>query len=289
MCTPLRMSSHINPHYLRRKKCDEVQPRCLRCVIVPPNLPCSFLFIPERSVRCVNSGMECQYEYIPYASGRTKTRTKPAPRPPSERAKKTAKQQPNLTPVSQHMDPLQLGTLNTESFDPYSVPSLDAALLDTDWTAAFHELVRMPLLNNPIQSHVSACMVSRQPTGPPQHLMANQTSPSITLYCPENADSFLHLDPLTHVLVYSLPSSDENLDSGSPRPFRPIFRSPLDLTSDLHLSQNENLDDLEGVGKILCRAPVGLDRMVDSNSLMFVLYACEFRLLLHCKALTHPS
>ncbi|CEL53260.1 hypothetical protein RSOLAG1IB_06227 [Rhizoctonia solani AG-1 IB] len=150
------------------------------------------------------------------------------------------------------MDPLQLGTLNTESFDPYSVPSLDAALLDTDWTAAFHELVRMPLLNNPIQSHVSACMVSRQPTGPPQHLMANQTSPSITLYCPENADSFLHLDPLTHV---------------------PIFRSPLDLTSDLHLSQNENLDDLEGVGKILCRAPVGLDRMVDSNSLMFVLCA----------------
>ncbi|CAE6474050.1 unnamed protein product [Rhizoctonia solani] len=230
-----------------RKKCDEAEPKCLRCI---------------------KNGTECQYEYTQSGSN---IRTKPAPRPAKERAKKLAKQQSNLASVSEPTDPQGDPDIPAGSFDFCTIPSLDTTLpLELDWAASLYELAMMPSLDTPIQSEIFPFVASQQLTTP-QHFTPNQAGLLEALLSLGGSHLISQPDSLAPALPYSLPSIDVNLYSL--HPLGSSSYSPVDLASDLHLSGDENAEDLEGVGKILCQTPVGLDRMVDSNSLVFVLCA----------------
>ncbi|QRW26085.1 Fungal specific transcription factor domain [Rhizoctonia solani] len=175
--------------------------------------------------------------------------------PQGEQAKKLAKQQASLAQALSLTDNSLLAPDRLAgSFDSRHVPSLGAtpplgAHLDT----TLYELAMMPSLN----------LTSYQPT-----LLAS--------FSPENNDFLSQEDHSTHTLTYSLPSSNENLRSLD----LPSLYCPPDPSSSLYIHKSENVEDLEGVGEIVCRTPLGLDRMVDSNSLIFVLYAYSQWILL---------
>jgi hypothetical protein len=76
------------------------------------------------------------------------------------------------------------------------------------------------------------------------------------------------------IITHTAPDTDLGHHASQPS-WLNTYRS-LNFLCDPDIEDDEEDEkDLEGVGEVLCRVPVRLDPMVDSNSLAFVLQSCE--------------
>ncbi|KAH7345458.1 hypothetical protein B0J17DRAFT_713040 [Rhizoctonia solani] len=234
----------------RRKKCDETKPKC---------------------VRCTKSRIECGYEYIPATGRSAKKRTKPAPRPASELAKKSEGQS-SSTMISELVNISETSNPLAGLFDYPLVPSLDISLpIDVDWDTILHPPTAMPSLDPlAIRAVPSSSLTSHQPVAPPD-LTSNQASLFHALFSlgetnsPQQPNS-----PSAHALTHPIPHAE--LEHYTPRSYELGLYPRRASVYDLRLDEYEEVeDDPEGVKEIFCQMPLGLDRMVDSNWLPFVL------------------
>ncbi|CAE6438146.1 hypothetical protein ACGC1H_001984 [Rhizoctonia solani] len=236
----------------RRKKCDEIKPKCLRCM---------------------KSRIDCEYSYLPTTGRSTKQRTKPAPRPASEHGKKLEKQKLNSTTL-EPTNVSEAPSTHVGLFDYPLAPSLDISLpLDTDWEAALHLPATMPYPLE-IRGFLPPSVVSQQPLAlPTANLTSAQASLFNALFSLGEANCLQQSNfPSTHALIHSTSRVEQT--SPTPHLYDLTSCSRHALISDSQLYEYEEPgddEDLEGVKKIFCQTPLGLDRTVDSNSLPFVL------------------
>ncbi|KAJ1310619.1 hypothetical protein OPQ81_009149 [Rhizoctonia solani] len=237
----------------RRKKCDEAKPKCFRCT---------------------KSKIDCEYEYIQPGGRNTKKRTKPAPRPASELAKKLEKQKERSTVA---VVPAPAGGSQPSHavaglFDYPLVPSLDISLpLDTDWNAALYPPSTMPSLDPLVIRAVPSPFAVSQKAIAPRNLTPNQASLFNALFSlgetnyPHRANS-----PRGHALTHPPPHAGPS--NYAPQHGRLNSYSPPTSSPDSQLDDcEEDSEDPEGIGQILCQPPLVLDRTADGNSLPFVL------------------
>ncbi|CEL61384.1 hypothetical protein RSOLAG1IB_09987 [Rhizoctonia solani AG-1 IB] len=230
----LRSTTGCSTCKTKRKKCDETKPKCLRCT---------------------EKGLECQYEYIePRSSRSTKSRTKPAPRPPSERAKALAKQQLRSRTIREFVDFTETLEKSTGSSNHPRVSSPEITLpLDVDWEALLYESVTAPTLDPFTTSGTSSRSLASQHPAPLGLLTSGQSS----------------LDAL-----FSLEATDPGQSYTLLNPSGLISDSLLELASDSRPSdKGEDEEEIEGFKASFCEARLVLDRRVDSNSMVFVLHS----------------
>ncbi|CUA71751.1 Lysine biosynthesis regulatory protein LYS14 [Saccharomyces cerevisiae S288c] [Rhizoctonia solani] len=237
----------------RRKKCDETKPKCLRCS---------------------KSKIDCEYEYVSPTGKSTKKRTKPAPRPTSEQAKKSETQPANLGTIPEQTG---ISEASLGLFDYPLVPSFDISLpLDTDWETALYLPATMPSLDPlAIRAIPSPSVVLQQPVASARaNLSSDQASLFNALFslgetnCPEQSNS------LSNALTHSTPRVGQNPHTTSP--YQSISYSACAEISDSRphgYAESDDDGDLEGVGEIFCQAPLELVHTVDSNSLPFILHS----------------
>ncbi|CAE7184244.1 unnamed protein product [Rhizoctonia solani] len=252
----------------RRKKCDETKPKCMK------------------------SRMECEYEYLPSTGRSTKKRTKPAPRPASEQARRLEKQEAKSTIISEIAQVSE--TLNACA-TPFGYPqtSLEILLpLDTDWGAVHHPLAATHSLEPLSSCAAPLSVVSRRFAATPTvKLTPGQASLFNALFSLGEANSLRESNSLS-----------ASVPPHSPPRFEPSYHTPQShelnyypqyaSSSSARLDESKTFEDdndLEGVQEIFYRTPLGLDRMVDSNSLPFVLQSCTFLFILRTgELLTEP-
>ncbi|CAE6452787.1 unnamed protein product [Rhizoctonia solani] len=247
---PVYHVSSINYWMLSvRKKCDETKPKCTK------------------------RGQECEYEYI--ESSGTKKRTKPAPRPASELANNTSEQLSGSIIIPEPTNPTVLPDALDGLFDQPLAPSLDVAQpFNTDWESTLYGPATIPLLDPfAIRAIGSPSLVFEQPVAS-RNLTPIQANLFDALFSLGETDyskqSVLSNSEIT--VAFSTPATD--LNSYTQHPSGAGSCHLIGSASNPHIDNyEEDEEDLEGVGEILCRTPVILDPMVDSNSLTFVLHS----------------
>ncbi|KEP49136.1 putative fungal Zn(2)-cys(6) binuclear cluster domain protein [Rhizoctonia solani 123E] len=235
----------------RRKKCDETKPKCLRCM---------------------KSRIDCEYSYLPTVGRSTKKKTRPAPRPMSEHAKKIEKQKLNST-IPESTDAPEALNNHVGLFDHPLIPSLDISLpSDSDWEAVLHLPATVPSLD-PLEIQALPCssVVSQQPLAlPTANLTSAQASLLNALFSLGEANHLQQSNfPSTHALT---PYVEQNAPTPDFYDLTPYSRHALISDSQLYESEGPGDDeDIEGVVEIFIQSPLVLDRTLDSNSLPFVL------------------
>ncbi|KAF8741882.1 hypothetical protein RHS02_04372, partial [Rhizoctonia solani] len=243
----LRSTTGCSTCKTKRKKCDETKPKCLKCV---------------------QKGLNCEYQYVEPTGRGTRIRTKPAPRPPSEQAKLLAKQQASLKEASELVNVAEGLETPAELFEPSLAPPIEATVPpDTDWSALLYEPVAIPSLGS-----VSTQVVLSPPMAPPdlplpRILTSGQASLFDALFSLDKDGSAWRVDDRSNSAL--LTSSNEHM-SDQPRP---IVHPPLDLVPDTDTSEYEDDEDDQGPGEVFYQTPIVLDRTVDSNLLVFVLHS----------------
>jgi hypothetical protein len=227
-------------------------------------------------LRCTKRGQECEYEYI--ESSGIKKRTRPAPRPTSELAKKAAKETLDLVNSLQHTYTAVESISTQASYQGLSGLFLDSVQpIGMDWEATLCQpaatISPSPFL---LQTAEFPCSDS-EPFVASQNLTPGQASLFNALFSLEKTASHAEHNVTSSsapTITHAAPDVDLGHQTSQTSWLNAhhslIFLCDPDIEDD-----KEDENDLEGVGEALCRVPVRLDPMVDSNSLVFVLQSCE--------------
>ncbi|ELU36096.1 fungal zn(2)-Cys(6) binuclear cluster domain-containing protein [Rhizoctonia solani AG-1 IA] len=247
---PRRSPTGCHTCKTKRKKCDETKPKCLRCE---------------------KSGAECRYEYIQHAGN--KVRTKPAPRPPSERERALLRQSSSFLTTS---------VLGNSSNISSSLPSPSNCSPSPD--------ARLPVGAN------QEPLLSKLPLPLSTHIEAGST---LSLPMASRQSAALCVGPSQRSLLVALSSSEKtdsslkSITQGPPTRLTRLIESnqctphvsKLNVDGSIPLKHNTDVeeeyddDDPEGFEELLCQIPIRLDRTVDSNKFPFVLQCCELFIL----------
>ncbi|QRW18614.1 Fungal Zn(2)-Cys(6) binuclear cluster domain [Rhizoctonia solani] len=227
----LRSTTGCSTCKTKRKKCDETKPKCLKCV---------------------QKGLNCEYQYVEPTGRGTRIRTKPAPRPPSEQAKLLAKQQASLKEASELVNVAEGLETPAELFEPSLAPPLR---------------LRYPPIRTGARSFILSPPMAPQYSPLPRILTSGQASLFDALFSLDKDGSAWRVDDRSNSAL--LTSSNEHMSDQS----RPTVHPPLDLVPDTDTSEYEDDEDDRGPGEAFCQSPIVLDRTVDSNLLVFVLHS----------------
>ncbi|CAE6441965.1 unnamed protein product [Rhizoctonia solani] len=258
----------------RHKKCDETKPRCLRCA---------------------KSGADCEYEYLTLTGKSTKHRTRQAPRPTNEQAKKLEKEkekESHSLAISESQETHNACGL-AGLFDHPLDPSLDMLLpSNTAWDTL---LQQFPSASAPPQgamfsfdpsiTHAPSSLTGPSPVSQQSRLEQNLTTGQAVLF-----DALFSLGkansspqlisapslPLTYATANY--SANVNLDHTSfgsyPSESHPgtAFGRELDSYLPPKTDEYEEYDgDIQGVKEVFCVSRISLNGSVESSALPFVL------------------